>query len=52
MKAVAAPEVRNRFLQLGIELKGSRSLDEFGAFLRKQVTEFAKLAKEAGIQTN
>jgi tripartite-type tricarboxylate transporter receptor subunit TctC len=52
VKAVAAPEVRNRFLELGIELKGSGSLDEFGAFLRKQVTEFAKLAKEAGIQSN
>ena len=52
VKAVAAAEVRNRFLEFGIELKGSSSLDEFGAFLRKQVTEFAKLAKDAGIQTN
>lgn len=52
VKAVAAPEVRNRFLELGIELKGSASLEEFGGFLRKQVTDFAKLAKEANIQTN
>jgi tripartite-type tricarboxylate transporter receptor subunit TctC len=51
-KAVAVPEARNRFLEFGIELKGSASLDEFGAFLRKQVTEFAKLAKEVGIQAN
>jgi tripartite-type tricarboxylate transporter receptor subunit TctC len=51
-KAVAVPETRNRFLELGIELKASRSLDEFAAYLRKQVTDFAKLAKEAGIQTN
>lgn len=51
-KAVAVPEARNRFLEFGIELKGSASLDEFSAYLRKQVTEFAKLAKEAGIQSN
>jgi len=51
-KAVAVPEARNRFLEFGIELKGSASLDEFSAFLRKQVTEFAKLAKEVGIQAN
>ncbi|MCC6534336.1 MAG: tripartite tricarboxylate transporter substrate binding protein [Burkholderiales bacterium] len=52
VKAVAVPEARNRFLERGIELKASASLDEFGAFLRKQVTEFAQLAKEAGIQSN
>ena len=52
VKAVAVPEVRNRFLEFGIELKGSNSIDEFGAFLRRQVTDFAKLAKDANIQTN
>jgi tripartite-type tricarboxylate transporter receptor subunit TctC len=52
VKAVAVPEARNRFLERGIVLKASGSLDEFGAFLRKQVTDFAKLAKEAGIQAN
>jgi seryl-tRNA synthetase len=52
VKAVAVPEARNRFLERGIVLKASGSLEEFGAFLRKQVTDFAKLAKEAGIQAN
>jgi len=52
VKAVAVPEARNRFLEFGIELKASKSLDEFGAFMRKQVTEFATLAKAAGIQSN
>jgi len=52
VKAVAVPEVRNRFLEFGIELKGSNSIDEFGAFLRRQVTDFAKLTKDANIQTN
>ncbi|MGH8638433.1 MAG: Bug family tripartite tricarboxylate transporter substrate binding protein, partial [Burkholderiales bacterium] len=49
-KAVAVPQVHSRFLERGIVLKASGSLEEFGAFLRKQVTEFAKLAKEAGIE--
>ena len=51
-KAVAVPEAHNRFLERGIVLKASASLEEFGAFLRKQVTDFARLAKEAGIQSN
>jgi len=51
-KAVAVPEVRDRFGERGIVMMASASVDEFGAFLRKQVTEFAKLAVEAGIQSN
>ncbi len=52
VKAVAVPEARNRFLERGIVLKASTSLEEFGAYLRVQVTDFAKLAKQAGIQAN
>ena len=52
VKAVAVPEARNRFLEHGIVLKASASLEEFGAFLRKQVADFARLAKDAGIQSN
>jgi tripartite-type tricarboxylate transporter receptor subunit TctC len=52
VKAVAVPETRNRFLERGIVLKASASLEEFGAFLRKQVDDFARLAKDAGIQSN
>jgi tripartite-type tricarboxylate transporter receptor subunit TctC len=51
-RGVAVPEIRSRFLERGIVLQASGSLDEFGAFLRKQVNDFAKLAKEAGIQAN
>lgn len=51
-RAVAVPEARNRFLEFGIELKASASADDFAAYLRKQVSDFAKLAKEAGIQAN
>lgn len=52
VRAVAVPEARNRFLEFGIELKASASTDEFAAYMRRQVTDFAKLAKEAGIQAN
>lgn len=48
-KAANVAEMRNQFLDQGIELIASRSSDEFASFVRKQVEEFAKLAKEAHI---
>ena len=48
-KAVALPEVHQRFQQQGIELVASRSPEAFAAFLRKHVETFAVLAREAGI---
>ena len=50
VKAAAVPELRNRFLEQGIELIASRSSDEFGAFLRKQVADIEKLARETGMK--
>ena len=49
-KGVGAPDVRNRFLEQGIELVASSAPDEFAAFLRKQADEFAALAREAGMK--
>lgn len=49
-KAAAVTELHNRFLNQGIELVGSTSSEEFAAFLRKQVEEFATLARQAGIK--
>jgi tripartite-type tricarboxylate transporter receptor subunit TctC len=51
-KAVQVPELRNRFLERGIELVASPSLDDFATFLRRQAEDFAKLAQEAGIKAN
>jgi tripartite-type tricarboxylate transporter receptor subunit TctC len=48
-KAVAGTELRHRFLEQGIELIASASSEEFAAFLRKQVEEFAILARQAGM---
>ena len=48
-KAAALPELHNRFLAQGIELVGSASSEDFAAFLRKQVEQFAVLARQAGM---
>jgi len=48
-KGVADGELRARFIEQGIELIASGSSEEFTSFLGKQVEEFAKLAREAGI---
>ncbi len=51
-KAVAVTELRNRFIEQGIELISSNSAEEFAGFLRKQVEEFATLARQAGMTVN
>lgn len=51
-KAVETKDLRERFLQRGIELVSSRSTDEFGAFIARHSADFAKLAAEAGIKAN
>jgi tripartite-type tricarboxylate transporter receptor subunit TctC len=48
-KAVTVTDLHSRFLEQGIELVGSSSSEEFAAFLRKQVEEFAVLARQAGL---
>ena len=44
--------MRKRFAEQGNELIASNSAEEFAAFLRKQVEEFAVLARQAGIAAN
>ena len=52
VKAAGTAEMRERFLAQGIELVGSASQEAFAVFLRKQVGEFAVLAREAGMTAN
>ena len=52
VKAVAVPVLRERFEKNGIPLVASNSLDEYNAFIRRHVEDFAKLAKSAGITAN
>jgi tripartite-type tricarboxylate transporter receptor subunit TctC len=48
-KAAAVSELHARYLELGIELVSSSSLDEFAGFLRKHIEEFSRLARDAGM---
>ncbi len=52
VKAVAVPALQNRFDGLGIPLVASASLDDYNAYLRRHVEDFAKLAKTAGLKAN
>jgi tripartite-type tricarboxylate transporter receptor subunit TctC len=49
-KVVAAPALRNNFLERGVELTASGSPDEFTAYIRTEVEANAKLARNAGIK--
>lgn len=52
VKSVAIPALQSRFNDLGIPLVASPSLDAYNAFIRRNVTEFSKLATTAGIKVN
>ena len=49
-KAVRAPELQKRFLDLGVELTASASADEFSAYIKAEFDKKARLAREAGIR--
>ena len=49
-KAAAAPDLRKRFLDQGIELVASATPDEFAAYIKAEVARYAKLARESGIK--
>jgi len=51
-KAAAFPELHDRFKEQGIDFVASKSAEEFAGFLRKQVNEFAILARQAKITVN
>ena len=49
-RVLQAPDVKARYLQQGIELAPSASLEEFAEFLRTDVAKMARVAREAGIK--
>ena len=49
-KAVRIPELRSRFLELGVELTASASPDDFTAYVKAEFEKKARLAREAGIK--
>ena len=48
VKAVAAPDVRERFIAAGIE-PASSTPEQFGAHVRSETARYAKVIREAGI---
>jgi len=51
VKALADPDVKKRFADLGVEAVSS-SPAEFAAFIRAEMDKYAKLIKEANIKVN
>jgi hypothetical protein len=49
VKALALPEVRKKFDELGLERVGNTPA-EFAAVIRKETPEWAKVIKDAGIK--
>src|SRR5690349_24593300 len=48
--AVSEPDLHQRFIERGIELKASASPEEFGAYIRAEAEKKRRLAQEAGIK--
>jgi tripartite-type tricarboxylate transporter receptor subunit TctC len=51
VKALALPELRAKFADLGVEAIGS-SPDEFAALIKSEIPKWAKVIKEAGIKAD
>ena len=51
-RAAGVTELRKRYQEIGIELVGSRSPEEFAGFLKKHVEDFTRLARDAGLTAN
>jgi tripartite-type tricarboxylate transporter receptor subunit TctC len=48
--ALRVPDLRNRFLERGIELTASASPEEFTAYVRTEIEKKSRLAREAGMK--
>jgi tripartite-type tricarboxylate transporter receptor subunit TctC len=48
--AVRVPDLRNRFLERGIELTASASPEEFTGYVRTEIEKKSRLAREAGMK--
>lgn len=47
---LAKPEVRERLNSIGLEVSGTGTPEDFGAFLRNELAKWAKWVKDAGIR--
>jgi tripartite-type tricarboxylate transporter receptor subunit TctC len=51
-KVVQQPDIRNRFLQQGVELTASESAERFSAFIKTETEKYAKVVKQADIRAD
>jgi tripartite-type tricarboxylate transporter receptor subunit TctC len=49
VRIINSPDVRSRLLDLGADIVGD-SPDQFGAFIKAELTKWSKLLKETGIR--
>jgi tripartite-type tricarboxylate transporter receptor subunit TctC len=49
VRVINQPETRDRLIGMGVDLIGN-SPEEFGSFLRAEITRYAKVIKDAGIK--
>jgi tripartite-type tricarboxylate transporter receptor subunit TctC len=52
LKAVASPEVRERFAQQGATPSAAQTPEQFGAFLRQEITKWAEVARVSGAKAD
>ena len=50
VKAVQQPELLERFLRQGVELRSSASPEENSSFIRTEAERYAKIARDAGLK--
>ena len=48
LKAIASPEVRERFSQQGATPSAPQTPEQFGAFIRREITKWAEVARISG----
>ena len=51
-KVLAVPELKKRYADRGIELAASRTPEEFSAYIKTQVENYTRIARDAGIKAD
>ena len=52
VKAANLPEMKERFLAVGIEAMSNASPEEFSGYLREELTRWSKVVKESGVHAD
>jgi len=52
LRAIASPEVRERFAQQGASPSAAQTPEQFGAFIRAEITKWAEVARVSGARVD